>query len=146
MPDVRAPWVDGITIGQMLRDTARRHPERPALAFRQSDHRRTYAEFDNEVDQVARALLGLGIKKEEHVAVWATNCPQWVLLQFATARIGAVLVTVNPAYRGHEIAYVLQQSDTVPLFLIDKFRTADYFAMLQEVVPELGRSDSADAR
>jgi fatty-acyl-CoA synthase len=121
----------------MLHETARRHPDRPALAFRQFDYRRTYAEFDREVDQVARALIGLGIKPGEHVAVWATNWPQWVLLQFATARIGAVLVTVNPASRGHELAYVLRQSDSVALFLIDKFRTSDYFAMLQEVVPGL---------
>jgi fatty-acyl-CoA synthase len=144
MPDACVPWVDGITIGRMLRETARRHPGRPALAFRQFDYRITYAQFDGQVDQVAGALLGLGINKGEHVAVWATNWPQWVLLQFATARIGAVLVTVNPAYRGHELAYVLQQSDAVALFLIDRFRTCDYFAMLQEIVPELGHSNATE--
>lgn len=140
MPDACAPWVDGITIGRMLRETARRHPQQPALAFRQFDYRITYAQFDHEVDQVARALLGLGIKKGEHVALWATNWPQWVLLQFATARVGAVLVNVNPAYRGHELGYVLRQSDAVALFLIDKFRTSDYFAMLQEIVPQLAEA------
>src|SRR5262245_11339696 len=119
MPD--APWVDGITIGRMLRETARRHPERPALVFPQFGERRTYAEFDREVDATAKALLALGIAKGEHVALWATNWPQWLLLQFATARIGAVLVTVNPAYRSHELAYVLRQSDAAALFLIDKF-------------------------
>ena len=137
MPVASLPWVDGITIGRALRETARRHPDRLALAFRQFDYRRTYAEFDREVDQVSKALLGLGIQRGEHVAVWATNWPQWVLLQFATARIGAVQVNVNPAYRGHELAYVLRQSDAAALFLIDKFRTSDYFALLQEAVPEL---------
>ncbi len=140
MAEAVSPWVDGITIGEMLRETARRHPQRPALAFRQFDYRRTYAEFDREVDQVARALLGLGIKRGEHVAVWATNWPPWVLLQFATARIGAVLVTVNPAYRSHELAYVINQSDAVALFLIDKFKASDYFAMLHEAIPELAAS------
>ena len=146
MSDACAPWVDGITIGRMLRETARRHPERPALAFRQFDYQRTYSEFDRDVDQAARALIGLGINKGDHVAVWATNWPQWVLLQFATARIGAVLVTVNPAYRGHELGYVLRQSDAVALFLIDKFRTSDYFAMLQEVVPELANARPVDSK
>src|SRR5690242_6272143 len=135
--DDARPWVDGLTIGQVLRETARRHPARPALVFRQFDYRRSYAEFDREVDDVARALIGLGIGKGEQVALWATNWPQWVLLQFATARIGAVLVTVNPAYRSHELAYVVRQSDAVALFLIDKYRTSDYFAMVHEAIPEL---------
>jgi len=135
MPDT--PWVDEITIGRMLRETARRYGDRPALVFRQFDYRRTYAEFDRDVDNVAKSLVSLGVRKGEHVAVWATNWPQWVLLQFATARIGSVLVTVNPAYRSHELAYVLKQSDAVALFLIDKFRSSDYFAMVHEAVPEL---------
>src|SRR5262245_52070408 len=111
MCSYECPWVDGITIGRMLRETAKRHPDRPALVFPQYDYRRTYAEFDGEVDTTAKALLGLGIGKGEHIALWATNRPQWVLLQFAVARIGAVLVNINPAYRAHELAYVLKQSD-----------------------------------
>lgn len=140
MQTTSAPWVDGLTIGRMLRGTARRHPGQDALVFPQFDHRRTYRQLDDDVDDVARSLLALGIQKGEHVAVWATNWPQWVLLQFATARIGAVLVTINPAYRAHELAYVLQQSDCVALFLIDQFRGSDYFAMLNEAVPELALS------
>src|SRR5690349_4357113 len=136
-----SPWVDGLTIGQALRETARRHGGRPALVFPQFDYRRSYAQFDVEVDEVARALLGLGIGKGEQVALWATNWPQWVLLQFATARIGAVLVTVNPAYRAHELAYVVRQSDSAALFLIDKYRTSDYFAMVNEAVPELAGAE-----
>jgi fatty-acyl-CoA synthase len=143
MPDGAAPWVEGLTIGRVLRETARRHADRPALVFCQFDYHRTYAEFDREVDEVARALIGLGIQKGEQVALWATNWPQWVLLQFATARIGAVLVNINPAYRAHELAYVVRQSDSVALFLIDCFRGADYFAMVREIIPELpaARSD-----
>ena len=80
----------------------------------------------------------LGIQKGDHVAVWATNWPKWILLQFATARIGAVMVLINPAYRTSELAYVLKQSDAVALFLVDAFRTSDYFAMVSEAVPELG--------
>jgi fatty-acyl-CoA synthase len=137
MSSTPTPWVDGITIGRMLRQTAKRHPGRPALIFPQFDCRRTYAEFDRDVDAAAKALLGLGIQKGEHVALWATNWPQWVLLQFAAARVGAVLVNINPAYRSHELAYVVKQSDAVALFLIDKFRTSDYFAMVTEAIPEL---------
>jgi fatty-acyl-CoA synthase len=137
MPDASAPWVDGLTIGQMLRETARRHGDRDALVFPQFDYRATYREFDAEVDRVARALIALGIEKGEHIALWATNWPQWVLLQFASARVGVVLVNINPAYRSHELGYVLKQSDSAALFLIDKFKSSDYFAMVREAVPEL---------
>src|SRR5262249_44344831 len=85
----------------------------------------------------ARGLVALGIKRGEHVAIWATNVSQWVILQFATARIGAVLVTINPAYRPFELDYVLRQSDAVALFLVDRFKSSDYFAMLAEFCPEL---------
>lgn len=137
MPPAPSPWVDGLTIGDALRTTARRLPDHDALVFRQFTTRLRFAQFDAEVDRAARALIGLGIAKGEHVALWATNWPQWVVLQFATARMGAVLVNVNPAYRGHELAYVLKQSDAVALFLIDRFKTSDYYAMTAEAVPEL---------
>ncbi|HVW03315.1 MAG TPA: AMP-binding protein [Planctomycetaceae bacterium] len=140
MSESPIPWVDGITLGEMLRRTAERVPDCDALVFPQQQYRRTYAEFNADVDRLARGLLGLGICRGDHVAVWATNWPQWVLLQFATARIGAVLVTVNPAYRPFELAYVLQQSDATALFLIDRFRTSDYFAMAAEAIPQLAAS------
>src|SRR5262245_2895702 len=143
MSSVTVPWVDGLTIGEALRQTARRVPDNDALVFPQFAYRSTWRQFDADVDKVARALLGLGIAKGEQVAVWATNWPQWVQLQFATARIGAVLVTVNPAYRTHELAYVLKQSDAVALFLIDKFKTSDYFAMVAETLPELAKAGGA---
>src|SRR4029079_3606239 len=90
-----------------------------------------------DVDAAARGLLALGIKTGEHVALWATNVPEWVLLQFAAARIAAVLVNITPAYRPFELQYVLKQSDSVALFLVDQFKTSDYFAMLHEICPEM---------
>ena len=126
---------------QVLRETARRHGDHDALVFPALGVRVSYAEFSRQVDQAARGLLALGIRHGEHVAIWATNVPQWVVLQFATARIGAVLVNINPAYRAFELKYVLNQSDSVALFLVGKFKSSDYFAMLAEVCPELAASE-----
>ncbi len=107
------PWVEGLTIGQMLAQTADRYPQREALFFAATRFQANYREFLRLVDEAAQGLWALGIRSGEHVALWATNVPQWVILQFATARIGAVLVTINPAYRPFELQYVLQQSDAV---------------------------------
>ncbi len=135
------PWVDGLTIPQVLQETARRHGDHDALVFPKLRLRVSYAEFSRQVDVAARGLLALGIKHGQHVAIWATNVPQWVVLQFATARIGAVLVNINPAYRPFELKYVLEQSDSVALFLVAHFKTSDYFAMLAEVCPELASAE-----
>ena len=99
------PWVDGLTIGAVLRQTARRFAAREALIFPQARLRWTWAEFDAAVDRAARGLLALGFQPGDHFGVWSTNWPEWVVLQFATARIGAVLVTINPGLsrRGTEI-------------------------------------------
>ena len=107
---------------------------------------RAIAEFAEQVDLAARGLVALGIEHGEHVAIWATNVPEWVVLQFATARIGAVLVNINPAYRPFELKYVLNQSDSVALFLVAQFKTSDYFAMLAEVCPELAASQPGQLR
>jgi len=131
------PWVEGRTMPQVLQATAQRFGDHDALVFPALGLRVSYREFAEQVDQAARGLLAIGIKQGEHVAVWATNVPHWVVLQFATARIGAVLVNINPAYRPFELQYVLNQSDSVALFLVGKFKTSDYFAMLAEVCPEL---------
>jgi len=139
-----APWVDGLTIGQMLAATAEKFGERDAVVYPLLDHRRTYREFQADVDEAARGLLALGLQRGDHVALWATNVPQWVVLQFATARIGVVLVTVNPAYRPFELQYVLKQSDAKALFLVDRFKSSDYFAMLNEVCPELATATPGD--
>ncbi len=137
MADSSSPWVDGLTIGQVLARTAAEHAARDALVFPAAGVRMSYAQFERATYEAAKGLLALGVEKGEHVAVWATNVPEWVILQFATARIGAVLVTINPAYRLHELRYVLRQSDCVTLCLVDRFKTSDYFAMLAEACPEL---------
>ncbi len=131
------PWVEGLTIPAVLDRTVERCSDRDALVFPQLGLRWNYRRFADEVDQAARGLLTLGIRTGEHVAIWATNVPEWVVLQFATARIGAVLVTINPAYRAHELKYVLEQSDSVALVLTDRFKSSDYFAMLAEVCPSV---------
>ncbi|MCH7988971.1 MAG: AMP-binding protein, partial [Planctomycetes bacterium] len=107
-------------------------------------YRLSYRQLDEAVDDVARALLGLGIQKGEHVAVWSTNWPRWMLLQFATARIGAVMVTINPAYRVSELSYVLKQSDAVAVFLIDAFRASNYFETISAAVTELPTSQPGE--
>ncbi len=130
-------WIDGLTIGQVLAQTCQRFPTRDAMVFPQLGLRVSWGQFDRMVYEAAKGLMALGIEKGQHVAVWATNVPEWVVLQFATARIGAVMVTVNPAYRPFELKYVLKQSDAVALFLVDRFKTSDYHAMLAEICPEL---------
>lgn len=135
-----SPWVEGLTIAEVLRQTASNHAERDALAFPKLSLRWTWRELQHEVDAAAAGLLAMGIEKGQHVALWATNVPQWVVLQYATARIGAVLVTINPAYRPFELEYVLRQSDAVALFLVDRFKASDYFAMLHQVCPQLSRA------
>jgi fatty-acyl-CoA synthase len=137
----KVPWVDGLTIGQVLQKTAERFADREAMVFPQLGRRWTWRGFAADVDTAARGLLALGIKTGEHVALWATNVPEWVLLQFATARIGAVLVNINPAYRPFELQYVLKQSDAVSLFLVDQFKASNYFEMLAEVCPEISSAN-----
>jgi fatty-acyl-CoA synthase len=137
-PEQAVPWVDGLTIGQVLRETARRHAQRDAFVFHELDARVTWGEFDAAVDRIAGGLLALGFAPGDHFGVWATNVPEWVLLQFATARIGVVLVNFNPAYRTGELKYALRQSDVRGLALVDAFRSSNYFDMLREACPELG--------
>jgi fatty-acyl-CoA synthase len=137
-----------ITIGDLLDRQAQRFGDRDALVHVQHGVRYTYAEFRAECDRVAKGLIALGVQKGEHIGIWATNYPEWVVAQFATAKIGAVLVTINPAYRTQELEYLLKQSDTATLILIDSFKTSDYVGMLNELIPELrdaeqGQLDSA---
>ena len=138
------PWVEDLTIGQVLRETARRYPEQDAYVFCESGVRRSWADFDRDIDQVARALLSLGLKPGDHFGVWATNVPEWVLLQFATARIGVVLVTINPSYRTSELSYTLKQSDVKAIALVDQHRSSDFNAMLREACPELATSQPGE--
>ena len=146
MNDAERPWVDGLTFAEVLRQTAERHGDRGALVFPWLNHRRSYDEFRADVRRAARALMALGVGKGENVGVWATNWPQWVVLQFAAAHVGAVLVNVNPAYRAHELRYVLQQADITTLFLTDRYKSSDYFDLLGEVCPELAHGSPGQLR
>ena len=141
--DQEAPWVAGYTIGDVLRQTARRFPDQDAVYFMSNDIRWSWARLDQEVDTVARSLLALGLRRGDHFGIWATNVPEWVVLQFATARIGVILVTINPSYRTNELAYAIKQSELCGLASIDHYKSTDYFAALNEAIPELA-SQSAN--
>jgi fatty-acyl-CoA synthase len=123
----------GETIGADLERVAARFAERPALVSRHQGVRLTYAELDAAVDAVASALLRAGIAAGDRVGIWAPNCAEWLLVQYATAKAGAILVNVNPAYRSHELEYVLRQSGVRLLFSASAFKTSDYAAMIAEV-------------
>lgn len=135
----------GETIGACLRRTAAEQGEKEALVSVHQGVRLSYRALDAEVDAVAKGLLGLGVQTGDRVAVWSPNYWEWVAVQYATARIGAILVTVNPAYRPQELAFVLKDSRTRVLFLAESYKTSDYLAMLSEVCPAVrdaaGRTD-----
>lgn len=114
------------TIGAMLERQVNQFGSKEAVVYAKENVRYTFSEFNREVNSVAKSLLDLGVAKGEHVAVWATNVPEWLLLQFATAKIGAVLVTVNTNYQSTELEYVLKQSDATHLFIIDGFKGTSY--------------------
>jgi fatty-acyl-CoA synthase len=126
-----------LTLGQILDRTVARFPDNEAIVYVDRDFRLTYREFGELVDRLARGLMSMGVRKGEKVAVWATNIPYWVALQFATAQIGAVLLTVNTNYRSTELAYILEQSESENLFLIDGYQDIDYLQTVYELVPEL---------
>jgi fatty-acyl-CoA synthase len=123
----------GDTIGTNLERTVARLPDHEALVECPTGRRWTYAELDRDVDRVARGLMALGVEKGQRVGIWAPNCAEWVLVQYATAKVGAVLVNVNPAYRTHELGYVLRQSGVSVLVTAESFKTSDYVAMVEEV-------------
>ncbi|MEC3916269.1 AMP-binding protein [Nocardia sp. CDC160] len=126
----------GDTIGANLDRTTAAHPDREALIDYTTGIRWTYREFTAEVDALALGLLAAGIGKGDRVGIWAPNCPQWTLTQYATAKIGAILVNINPAYRAHELRYVLRQAGIRMLVAAPAFKTSDYAAMIEEVRPE----------
>jgi fatty-acyl-CoA synthase len=125
----------GRTIGEDLERTVRLHPDHEALVDVPTGRRWTYRELDAAVDAVASALLQRGVAKGDRVGIWSPNCAEWVFLQYATAKVGAVLVNINPAYRSHELAYVLNQAGIGMLVAAPSFKTSDYAAMIEEVRP-----------
>ena len=129
----------GRTIGADLAANVAAHGDREALVDVPTSRRWTYRELDEVVDRVATGLLGLGLQRGERVGIWSPNCAEWVFVQYATARLGAILVNINPAYRSHELQYVLAQSGVRALVAAPSFKTSDYVAMVDEV-----RSSCAD--
>jgi fatty-acyl-CoA synthase len=123
----------GETIGDNLRRTAVTYPASEALVDVPTGRRWTYSQLDSDTDTVGVGLLALGINTGDRVGIWAPNCAEWVVLQYATAKIGAILVNINPAYRSHELAYVLRQSGVKLLVSAQSFKTSDYRAMIEEV-------------
>ncbi|WP_457156395.1 AMP-binding protein [Mycobacteroides abscessus] len=124
------------TIGENFERIARAHPDVDALVDVSGDRRWTYRELDAEIDRVARGLMSLGIAAGDRVGIWAPNCAEWVLVQYATAKIGAILVNINPAYRTHELAYALNQSGIRTLICATAFKSSDYVAMTSQVRPD----------
>src|SRR2546423_10899962 len=123
----------GETIGENLRRTVERHGDREALVVRHQGYRATYSELWEQSGIAARALMARDVKKGDRVGIWAPNRYEWVIVQYATARMGAILVNINPAYRTSELEYALNQSGISFLILAARFRQADYVAMLGEV-------------
>jgi len=126
-----------LTVGGLLDDIAGRYHDRDALVYWERGIRYTWREFNEVCRQVAKGLMRLGVKKGDNVSIWAYNVPEWVILQFATAKIGAILVTINTSYKSAELEYILSQSDSSTLFLVRRFKDTDYVDTLYEVAPEL---------
>jgi fatty-acyl-CoA synthase len=134
----------GATIPEYCDAVAREHAAREAVVGIPQQRRLTYGQMRTAVDELARGLIGLGFGRGDRIGIWSTNNIEWLLVQLATARVGAVLVNINPAYRPEELAYALERSEVQGLFLIPAFRTSDYVAMITALVPELATATPDD--
>ncbi len=128
------------TLGELLRKQAEKQPDHDFLIYADRDLRFTYREFDKRVDELAKGFLAMGLKKGDHIGLWANNVPDWNTILFAAARAGMVLVTINTNYKLHELEYLVQQSDIAALCIVDGWRDSDYVAMTNELIPELKTS------
>lgn len=122
----------GQTIGENLRNTAKKFPKNEALICSHQDYRASYKEFDKQVDDVAKALISLGVNAGDRVGIWSPSCYEWVLLQYATARIGVIMVNINPAYRTSELIFVLNQSEIRFIFSALSFKSSNYKQMIED--------------
>jgi fatty-acyl-CoA synthase len=134
----------GRCIGQILDEAADHYPEQDALVVKHENRRFTYRQLKQEVELAARGFLSLGIKTGDRIGIWSTNSSEWVITQFATAKIGAILVNINPLNRAFELKHVLRQSECQMLLLIDGFRDANYVSILREICPEMESSAPGD--
>ena len=129
-----------ITVGNLLEDIAKKYPDRLCIKFPNGNYERTWKEFNEETTRVAKGFLKMDIQKGDHVAIWANNCPEWVITFFAAAKIGAVLVTVNTSYKIFELEYLLRQSDTKCLVMIESLKDSNYYHIINELCPTLKES------
>ena len=136
----------GMTIGDLFDQTVARFPDNDALISRHQKLRYTYKELQQEVNRCARGLMKMGVQKGERVGIWSPNNAQWCITQFATAKIGAILVNINPSYRTHELEYALKQSGTNTLILEGEFKASRYAEMICELAPELKTSTTQTFR
>jgi fatty-acyl-CoA synthase len=132
----------GLTIAEHFSQVVARCSGHEAVVSLPQDRRLSYSELATEVDTLARGLIGMGFNKGDRIGIWSTNNIEWLLLQMATARIGAILVNINPAYRDQELTFALQQSEVQGLFVIPSFHSSDYIAMLVDLIPELTNASS----
>jgi fatty-acyl-CoA synthase len=131
-----------LTFPQVLDRMVEEFPDQYAFRYTVMDYTRTYSEFRDDVDTFARSLIAMGVKPGDHVAIWATNVPQWYITFWATTKIGAVLVTVNTAYKIYEAEYLLRQSDTHTLVMVDGYKDSDYVGIIKELCPELETAEA----
>lgn len=134
------------TVGQVVREAASQHPQTEAYVYPEHGIRKTYQEFDEETDRLAKAFMGIGIEKGEHIAIWSDNKRHWLLSQFATGKMGGVLVTVNTSYQASELEYLLRQSDATTLILGEEFKGSNYIDILNTVCPELQDAPKGDVK
>jgi fatty-acyl-CoA synthase len=138
------PWIADETVGNVLRRTASRWPDRDAVVFPSLGLRWSWRELDRRVDAVASALIARGVARGEHVGIWSMNAPEWVVTQFAVGRIGSVLVNINPAYRLHELEEALRVADVATLVVGAPFKGSDFVRMVETVCPEITAARSPD--
>lgn len=134
------------TVGQTVRKQAALHPDTEAYVYPEHGVRKTYREFDEETDRLAKAFMGLGIEKGEHIAIWSDNKREWLLSQFATGKMGGVLVTVNTSYQSSELEYLLKQSESTTLILGEEFKGNNYIDIINAVCPELKTAEKGNIR
>lgn len=132
------------TVGEIVKEAARKFPDIEAYVYPEHGIRKTYKEFDKETDELAKAFIGMGIQKGEHVAIWSDNKREWLLSQFATGKMGAVLVTVNTNYQEKELEYLLQQSDATTLILCESFKGTSYLDIVLAICPEIIHSEKGN--
>ncbi|KAJ8251392.1 hypothetical protein GJAV_G00220840 [Gymnothorax javanicus] len=145
VPELTTSYVHGTsnrsllsqTVGETLQNAAERWPEREAVVFLEGGIRRTFSQFQQDVDQAAAGLLALGLKKGDRLGMWGPNIYEWILLQFATAKAGIILVSVNPAYQSHELEFALKRVRCNAIVCPSKFKTQNYCEILKEICPEI---------